>query len=280
MEDQTYIQQVGGLYEFLTDDEKDVENEIKATEIDGTLVKKTLSDLIYFDIVKDPKIRFEDNKQDYSFARKLDHQMVSRESELAINFITPLCENDVSENILKAESMGRAELIICLQDDPKLKQELELFHKTQKYIQQTQSSALSDSIKSILATKGSQNSERKTNIRKRLEELIANGAFYVNGNKLELTGESAKPKVLTAFQELIKIIYPNLRMLTATFTEQSLRDILLLQKDDLFQNGDKSMSEAEQELLNFINRTHQSHERVSTKSLLDTFSIIDLASLI
>jgi len=272
LEDQTYIQQVGGLYEFLTDDEKDVEDEIKATDIDGTLVKKTLSDLIFYDIVKDPKIRFEDNKQDYSFARKLDHQMVSRESELAINFITPLCENEVNENILKTESMGRAELIICLQDDPKLKQELELFHKTQKYIQQTQSSALSDSIKSILATKGSQNSERKTDIRKRLEELIANGAFYVNGNKLELTGESAKPKVLTAFQELIKIIYPNLRMLTTTFTEQSLRDILLLQKDDLFQNGDKSMSEAEQELLNFINRTHQSHERVSTKSLLDTFS--------
>lgn len=272
LEDQTYVQQVTGVYEFLTDDEKDVENEIKATEVDPGSLKKFLGEIIFLDIIKDTKIRYEDNKQDYSFARKLDHQYHSKEDVLAVHFISPLCDETVNESILKAESMGRRELIIQLAEDTKLHHELGLYKKTEKYIQQTVSSALSDSIKGILRSKGEQNTQRRRDLISRVEQLITNGIFYLNGNILELNGTQAKFKIEKAFQELIKVSYPNLRMLKKTFKEEDLKSILFEPTDDLFRGDDETMSEAELELLNFIERRNAAHERVTTKNLLEHFS--------
>ncbi|MHA1280229.1 MAG: BREX system P-loop protein BrxC [Candidatus Helarchaeota archaeon] len=223
LEDQTYVQQIGGVYEFLTDVEKDVENEIKATEVDIGMVRKTISEMIFYDILRDTKIRFEDNQREYGFARKVDYHLVSREDELTLHFITPLCEENINESILKAESMGRRELIIQLAYDPKLKKNLKLLNKTEKYIQQTQHSGLSDEVKNLLITKANQNRERRRALVERIEQLIADGTFYLNGNILTLNGGGARTKIVSAFQHLIRIAYPNLRMLKMQFREEHLK---------------------------------------------------------
>ena len=272
LEDQTYIQQVAGVYEFLTDEEKDVENEIKATEVEPASIRKFLADIIFSEIIRDNKIRFEENKQDYNYARKIDYSLVSREDELAIHFITSLCIEEVNESILKTSSMGQRELIIQLVDDVKLKSELTLYKKTEKYIQQTSSAALSDSIITILRTKGSQNIDRRRDVMLRVEDLIAGGRFYLNGQILDLSGSQAKTKIIYAFQELIKIVYPNLRMLRTIFREEDLKNILFQPQSDLLNNSDETMSEAEQEMKNFIVRKKQMNERPTIKSVLDQFS--------
>ena len=46
LEQQTYIQRNGDLYEYLTDEEKDVEEEIKNTEVETADVIKELEDLL------------------------------------------------------------------------------------------------------------------------------------------------------------------------------------------------------------------------------------------
>lgn len=272
LEDQTYVQQIGGVYEFLTDVEKDVENEIKATEVDIGTVRKTLSEIIFYDVLRDTKIRFEDNQREYGFARKVDYHLTSREDELTLHFITPLCEENVNESILKAESMGRRELIIQLADDPKLKQDLFLFNKTEKYIQQTQHSGLNEEVRNILNTKGMQNAERRRTLVERIEKLIADGTFYLNGNVLTLNGGSARTKIVGAFQHLIRIAYPNLRMLKKQFREEHLKQILFQTGSDLFGGSENSLSEAELEMLNFIERKQYQHERVTVKGLLEHFT--------
>jgi len=65
LEQQTYIQRNGDLYEYLTDEEKDVETEIKNTEVDSGDVTKFLEDVFFTEIVRDRKIRYGDANQDY-----------------------------------------------------------------------------------------------------------------------------------------------------------------------------------------------------------------------
>lgn len=272
LEDQTYVQQIGGVYEFLTDVEKDVENEIKAMEVDIGMVRKTLSEIIFYDILRETRIRFEDNPREYSFARKVDYHLTSREEELTIHFITPLCEENVNESVLKAESMRCRELIVELAEDPKLKQDLFLFNKTEKYIQQTQHSGLSEEVRNLLSTKGMQNTERRRALVARIEQLIAEGTFYLNGNSLTLNGGGARAKVVNAAQHLIKITYPHLRMLKRQFREEDLKQILTHSGGDLFDVSEDSLSEAEIEMLNFIERKQQQNERVTVKGLIEHFS--------
>ena len=194
LEDQSYIQQIAGVYEFLTNEEKDIQEEIKATEIDAGLVRKSLGEMIYGDIIQDTKIRFEDNKQDYGFTRKLDNQLLSREDELAINIISPLYEDDASDQTLKSHSMGTFELFVKLAEDFRFKQELEMYLKTDKYIRQARNSSNSESKLRLLIEKGRQNEERKSKLLQNIEEMIINSKLFLNGSILDINGATPKIK--------------------------------------------------------------------------------------
>ena len=61
---QTYIQKVGEQYEFLTDVEKDIEKEIKSTEVENSEIVSELVNWIYEDIIKINKVRY---SQQFSF---------------------------------------------------------------------------------------------------------------------------------------------------------------------------------------------------------------------
>ncbi|MCK6622791.1 MAG: BREX system P-loop protein BrxC [Calditrichaceae bacterium] len=270
LESQTYVQQVAGVYEFLTDEEKDVENEIKATEVDTETVRKLLAEVLFKQIIQDNRIRFEDNKQDYDFAKKADNRTFSREEDMAIHFITPLFEENAGEAALKAASMGRRELIIKLPDDARLRQELTLYKKTEKYVLQTQSSVLPESVRNILAAKGSQNSERGRNLIQHVKDLIVESSIYLNGSVLEASSGNPLSKINSAFQHLIKLTYPNLQILKAVFKEEDIKAVILQQDSDLF--GGAGMSEAEQEMLSYFQRKQNANERVTTKKLLEDFS--------
>ncbi len=47
LEQQTYIQRNGEVYEYLTDEEKDVEQEIKNTEVESDAVAEELGKLVF-----------------------------------------------------------------------------------------------------------------------------------------------------------------------------------------------------------------------------------------
>ena len=60
LENQTLIQRNGDLYEFLTDEEQDVETEIKNTKIDTQTVASELEKLIFDGVIK-PQIRWDES---------------------------------------------------------------------------------------------------------------------------------------------------------------------------------------------------------------------------
>jgi hypothetical protein len=79
--------QCGGLRN-LTDDEKDVEQEIKATDLDDQNITQFFRDLLYLETIGFNKIKNLDNKQDYEFTSKIDGTALGREKELEIEIIT------------------------------------------------------------------------------------------------------------------------------------------------------------------------------------------------
>jgi hypothetical protein len=95
LEQQTYIQRHGEFYEYLTDTEKDVETEIKNTDVDINDVVGELQKIVFDQIIKQTKIRYS-NQQDYPFTRKMDGRLYGREYELIIHVISPF--NDDASN--------------------------------------------------------------------------------------------------------------------------------------------------------------------------------------
>lgn len=278
LEEQTYVQQTGGLYEFLTDEEKEIENEIKSVEIELPAVKKRLTDYIFDEIIRDNKIRFNENKQDYKFTRKIDDEkMQGRDEDLAINFITPLYDGELSESYLKMKSLDKknSEMIVQMADDVNLKKELELVLKTEKFVKQSQSESQKESIKLILANKREQNQQRISKLISNIEDLIVNSKIYLAGNMLDINTSSAREKILGASQDLISSVYYNLKMLGSNpYKEVDISNIILSPGNDIYYSPENPLSDPEREVFyTYLNNKYKNHERVTVKSVIDYFSI-------
>lgn len=271
LEGQTYIQRNGEVYEFLTDDEKDIEQEIKNTDVDTGDLYKVLDDIFFTDVIRDRKIRYEFTGQDFPFSKKIDDQVIGREQELAIHLVTPLHENVEKFAILQANSLGRPELLVVLPPDNRLVSDLYLLKKTEKYIRQNTTSAQTDTIRRILSEKSMQNSDRVNQIKLRLRELVGKARLFASGSEVEVNGEEPRARVERGFNELIMRTYPNLRMLNGvTFSENEIARYQQLAKNTPL--GTLEFTEAEQEIMGFIQSNNRIGVRTTLKSLEDRFT--------
>lgn len=270
LELQTYIQRNGELYEYLTDEEKDIEEEIKSTEIESADVIKELETLLFDGVIKQRKIRYE-NGQDYAYTRKMDDRSLSRESELAIHIVTPLSDNFDNLMVQRMQSMGRDELRVVLPADARFMQDLTLHKRTEKYIRQN-SSTQQEAVKRIIDAKGFQNTERLADLQDRAKGLLSKAYLIINAADVDAGGSDGQTRILKAFYLLIETTYPNLRMLRdVPFSENDIGKYLRQAQDGLLGNDVTSLTEPEQELLAYIQSNARGGVRTTVKTLLERF---------
>lgn len=272
LEQQTYVQRNGELYDYLTDEEKDVEEEIKNTEVESTDVAAELEKIIFDNIIKNRKIRYDQNGQDYPFTRKLDERLFGREYELCIHVISPFHENADNQATLVMHSYGRDELLLVLPSDERLVRDVLMYKRTEKYIRQNISVTQQEAVKRILNDKGFQNRERNADIQQRVQLLMGKAKLFVSGGEIEIGSEDAQSRVVRGFHELIARAYPNLRMLRGiNYTENDIGKYLKYSEDGLFGNDVTSLAESEQEMLAFIQSNNRGGVRTTLKSLMERF---------
>lgn len=274
LENQSYVQRNGEVYEFLTDDEKDVEQEIKSTDIDDQAITQLLKEIFFDEIIRDNKIKYLENKQDYDFTNKIDGNTLSREKELEIDIVTENFSDYENDIILQSQTMGSAGMKMRLSSNAAFMKDLRMYLRTNKYVKQNQSTSNRVEVKRILQDKAQQNAERKRNLVLMANKTLAEADVFMNGSKHEFGQNSdGKSRVFNAFQDLIKLVYSSLRMLGATqFTEDTIRTTLRSKQDDLFQADDNTITEAELEVLNLINRRKKQSDRTSLNDLKTHFS--------
>ncbi|MCR3927626.1 BREX system P-loop protein BrxC [Aeromonas caviae] len=278
LEQQTYVQRNGELYEYLTDEEKDVEQEIKNTEVESSDVATELEKIVFDHVIKHRKIRYDasDNKtggQDYPFSRKLDDRLHGREYELAIHVISSFHEHAENEQMLRTSSTYKSdELFMVLPTDDRLMRDLLMYKRTEKYIRQNMSITQQEAVKRILTDKGFQNRERYAELQQRVQILMGKAKLFVAGADIEIGSEDAQTRVLRGFHELVSRAYPNLRMLRGiTYTENDIAQCLKASQEGLFGNDATSLAESEQELLAFIQSNNRGGVRTTLKNLLEKF---------
>lgn len=271
LENQTLIQRNGELFEYLTDEEQDIEAEIKNTEIDTQVVATELEKLVFDGVIKNRKIRWDESGQDYAFTRKLDDVQIGRVHELTINVITSFHDYRDAFDKHKTDTVYNDELRVVMPDSERLIRDLMLYKKTEKYISHETRTTQQDSVKRILAEKASQNTDRYNQLKNLISSLMGKAVYFVGGKEIELAGEDGQSKVFRAFIELTKQTYPNLKMLRGKqYQESELPSILTQGQQGLF--GDEtSLPEAQQEMFAYIQSNNRGGIRTTVKLLLEKF---------
>lgn len=270
LESQSYLQRNGDVFEFLTDAEKDIEVEIKNTEIDESQVTELLCKVIFTDVLRDPKIRYEGNGQDYAYARKLDEELIGRDADIAINVVTTEHFHHADATTLAMHNFGKAELLAILPPETRLIDQARLFLKTQKYVQQNSGDG-DETRKSILDQRSQQNSARRSGMHTLAGDLLGKAPLYLNGERLDTVGEGdARNRFAKGCQLLISYAFPSLRMLKGTYDDTTLSKALLDSNDLLF-GENQTPSESEQEILTYVMRNQNNGDRTSIEEIIRNF---------
>lgn len=272
LESQTMIQRNGELYEYLTDQERDIEKEIKETLLENSDIIDELDKIIFEDLLKSRKVKYEGAiKCDYAFSRRIDGVLRQKDYELGIHIISPCIEKYPGENEIKQRSINSShELFVHLPDEYELFSSLSLYKKTEKYILQNNLSSQSDTVRRILAARADQNRSRREELKVLLRRLVGEADLFVGGRKLDVAASSdAQTRLFKAFQELISLNFPHLKMVDNLNYEEKDIDVCLREKSLL--DAENSLIEAEQEIKSFLQQSKGRAVRTSVKTLRENF---------
>jgi energy-coupling factor transporter ATP-binding protein EcfA2 len=271
LERETYIQRNGEVYEFLTNEEKDVEAEIKALDVDPTEISKELETLAFDTILRHRKIKHLTTGYEYSFSRKLDDHLLGREYELSINMISPFSDDAAAPDAVRMRNMGREELAIVLQPDVRFIRDLTLFRQTDKFIRQSRSGSPQPGRDRIILEKGEQNGRRAKDLELRLRKLMAAARLFVRGDELDIGGDDPQDRIVKAFQALVDKVYVNLPMLRGVNYVEADIAKAASPTSTLFGEAGTGLTEAEQDVLNHIQSQARNGVKVSAKYLTERF---------
>lgn len=272
LERETYIQRNGEVYEFLTNEEKDVEAEIKALDVDSTEISKELETLAFDTILKHRKIKHLTTGYEYPFSRKLDDHLLGREYELALNIISPFNDDAASPDAVRMRNLGREELAIVLQPDVRFIRDLTLFRQTDKFIRQSRSGSPQPGRDRIILEKGEQNGRRAKDLELRLRKLMATARLFVRGDELDIGGDEPQERTVRAFQALVDKVYVNLPMLRGVNYVEADIAKAASPSSTLFGEAGTGLTEAELDVLNHIQGQARNGVKVSAKYLTERFS--------
>lgn len=272
LERETYIQRNGEVYEFLTNEEKDVEAEIKALDVDPSEISKELETLAFDTILKHRKIKHLTTSYEYPFSRKLDDHLLGREYELAINILSPFNDDVASPETVRMRNLGREELAIVLQPDVRFIRDLTLFRQTDKFIRQSRSGSPQPGRDRIILEKGEQNGRRVKDLEFRLRKLMAAARIFVRGDELDIGGDDPQERVVKAFQALVDKVYVNLPMLRGVNYVEADIAKAASPTSNLFGEAGTGLTEAELDVLNYIQGQARNGVKVSAKYLTEHFS--------
>nr|WP_298673231.1 BREX system P-loop protein BrxC [uncultured Prevotella sp.] len=269
---QTYVERLAGdKYSFLTDVEKDIENQIKSQDLEEGDVIKELNKIFFDDIYSDRKIRIgDDPKKLFSFGRYIDGVPDGKEQEIYIHFITPANDNNYEDSTAKATLSARLgnQLVVFLGEYPTLQEDLTFYLKSYKKLNMLQSQQNDELTRTIIYDKTRANTERRRDIVDRLRELVGYATLYVNGNELnDITAHDVRTRLNEGMQKLIESEYVNLKLIR----EHKFSLDVLHQTLNMTSKIGLSLEECDSDVLNAIQQDKNQSVRSIVSNIISKF---------
>ena len=208
---QNYIGRSGDIYNFLTDEEQDIQKEITNTMVDTSTIVGKIAHIIFGEIYETKKYRYE--KYDFVFDQMVDYTAVGAVTGgMRLRIMTMATEwAEKAELRMLAESAKQA--IVVLSETPYY-EFLERAEKIRKYVKQRNVAQLPLSVQNIIKNHQDEAERYESDAKEQLEKAIENAAFYVDGEHIEINSGNARSKLNQALEYLVTHVYSELGLIS------------------------------------------------------------------
>ena len=211
-------------YEYLTDEEKDIEKEIRNTDISVGDVRDAVADMLK-DLLGVAKANYENSGFKYAFPYdlKIDGDVVGRaRNDLSLNLVT-----EPASSALDVLPCPPKTLAVVLRGANDYMNSVSMFVKTRKYVQVASSAG--EVRQAVIQDKRAANNTLATKLREDLRELLTHAEFNAGG--VDVTNEvsgSGRAAVECALSLLVKRSYTNLQQVRKNYTDKDVYEACLM----------------------------------------------------
>jgi hypothetical protein len=283
LEKNTLISRSGANYFFLTNEEQDINREIKAIEIPSGEDSKLISEIIFGDIYRnESKHRLTKNKSIIEYSRLCDKRPITNrvDNDIEVSVITPLMDYFEDYNDTKAigESANNQQtLLILLNDNESFGQDVRSFIKVEKYRSTKDDGSLPSTTRKILSDLAADNRARRERILEQVSKMLIEASYYAVGNKLKTKGSDPRSILTESLEYLITNCFTKMTYLEHLL-ESPIREIQAILRADDSVNQIEMMDKSDanpkaiEEVWSFIDLSSKYSKQIVLFDLVEKFS--------
>ncbi|MBO6110626.1 MAG: BREX system P-loop protein BrxC, partial [Methanobrevibacter sp.] len=278
--EQTLIQKNGEVYSFLTNEEQDINREIKNQIVDPGEVLDNAANRIFQEIYPKNKYRFS-NRYNFPFNQSIDNKKISnKEHDIGMRIITPYYESELIDssqstfdggnmhNVLKGLSESNNEVVVHLLNDLTVFDEIKEALQIQKYL--TKKSA--DLKVELRSRKQEEYNDKIERIKLFLESSIKDATIYVKGDKVDIGEKNVDSRLDEAMGKLVDKVYNKLSYMDFAPDKSDVKEALTKEYQTTLVSGQTDAMNALNDLDNYISFQSDKHNTITLKSLLNRYS--------
>ena len=222
---QNYIGRSGDSYNFLTDEEQDIQKDIQREQVDTSALVKRIGDMIYGDIYTSKKYRY-DKKYDFAFDGYVDGIAIGTPSNnMQIKFLT-VATDSTDKTELRLRTQSSKQITVVLADTPYYSS-LESAMKIRNYVKRRNVSQMPKSMQDIIRGKQDEATNYENEAMSALRKAMEEADFYVDGEKLQIRCGDAKSRIDQAFEYLVEHVYSELTLIEKNYEfDSEIREVL------------------------------------------------------
>lgn len=214
---QNYVARNGDTYTFLTDDEQDIERDIRNTPVDSATIVQSISQIIFGDLYISKKFKY--GKYDFPYDQIIDETTIGQiTGAVRLRILTVASDlYNAGEQALLMRSNVDNEAILVLSDKYPYFDELESAAKIRKYVKSRNVAQLPEAIQHIIRGKQQQASAYEKTAKEHISSAILEARVYVSGEVSSIKTSTVKDKIELALSSLVESVYSKLGYIKHNF---------------------------------------------------------------
>ena len=209
---QNYIARHADQYNFLTDEEQDIQREITNTPVDTAKISERIGGIIYGSIYTNKKFHF--GKSDFPFDQLVDgHAIGVLTGGMRLRVLTDATPEEMKTDFrLMTESKGK-EVVVVLAETDYFKA-LESAMKIRQYVKGQNLTQKPKSVQDIIRDQQEEATRLEERAEQQIRQAIEEGVLFADGEKLDLHGGDAKSRIDKSLEYLVTHVYSELDKIT------------------------------------------------------------------
>ena len=285
---ENYVGRSGETYSFLTDEEQRVQDEIKHTQVAASEVAAEIAKRIYGDVFTATKFRF--GMSNFPFVREADEQKFSEppSAVLTLRFLTEATDQSRKDAVAAQQWSQGGVVLVALADDGENRyfSLLEKALKIDKYAKKLNMPQLPESTRRIVESWRHEGNECVNEAIEALKKAIAEGVFWVEGERVEIKETDPTKKIERALERLASnVFYHN--GLVEKFAESDDDVYKILRGDESYIEGLEPNREAVAEVEKYLEKRESKNQTTTLSDVQTEFQSkpygwreIDVAALV